>query len=138
MLRSAPEDRAALDRAEADFYTQATTARQYSLLVRFERTPSPRALFTTVVQGLFIPIHAIVRTPVPATMSRDARAALAHATARLANWLHELSTSIAADAAPPPEPVATPPLSTLEPGDHRQWLELVYAQCRELSALRST
>src|SRR5262249_51446586 len=44
MLRAMPDDRDALDRAGADFYTHLTTARQYLSLRRFERARDDRAL----------------------------------------------------------------------------------------------
>src|SRR5262249_31678518 len=65
MLRTTPGDESALDRVEAEFYQRASTAREYTSLLAFERARDERGLLTTVVQGLFIPIHAMARTPVP-------------------------------------------------------------------------
>jgi len=150
MLRTSPEEHDALARAEADFYQQVTAARQYTLFVWFERVPSPRRLLPTVVQGLFVPIHAIVRTPVPATASPAARAAMSSANAGVSDWLRAFATSIASYATVPPPPSPDPAVTTLErvaaDGENqtaetraqarqqREWLELLYAQCGELAA----
>jgi multidrug resistance protein MdtO len=153
ILRTMPDDRDALDRAEADFYTQLTTARQYLPLLRFERARDDRGLVLTVVQGLFIPIHAIVRTPVPATASPAARAALSSATEGLSNWLRAFAASIASHGPAPQLPASDPALATLgriasnenesaetraRLADQVAWLELLYAQCVALAERRPT
>jgi hypothetical protein len=71
----------------------------------------------------------------------------------VADWLHALGTSIAANASAPPPLATDPPLATLEriAGDEserpetrahvrqqREWLELIYAQCVQLSAMEPT
>jgi multidrug resistance protein MdtO len=152
LLRARSDDRSALDRAEADFYAHLTRARQYLPLVRFERAGDDRALLLTVVPGLFIPIHAIVHEPVPATASPDARNALANATSSLSDWLRALATSIASQGPLPPLPPADEAHATLERiandqsestetrarlADQIAWLELSRAHCLALVEKRS-
>ncbi|HEX7942605.1 MAG TPA: hypothetical protein VF488_12410, partial [Gemmatimonadaceae bacterium] len=148
MLRTVTGDRDALDRAEAEFYDQISRARQYAVPVWFERTHSERGSILTVVQGLFIPIHAIVRTPAPATASPAARAALSSANAGVSGWLHAFATVVASNAPAPPLPLQDPAIATLErvatdedetaatrAHVHQQleWLELLHAQCVDLA-----
>jgi multidrug resistance protein MdtO len=143
MLRTTPDDHDVLERAEADFYTHFTTARQYLLLLRFERARDDRRLPLTIVQGLFIPIHAIVRTPMPTTASPAARGALSSAQSSLSDWLRAFARSIASNGSGPPPPESAPALATLERiardehesietrehlADCVEWLELVRAQ----------
>ena len=107
-----------------------------------------RRVVATVVQGLFIPIHAIVRTPVPATASPAARAALSIANAGASEWLHVFAAAIASNAPTPPLPSPDPAIATLERiatgGDETaetrahvrqqlEWLELLHARCVELT-----
>jgi multidrug resistance protein MdtO len=148
MLETTPDDRDALDHAEADFYSSLSTARHYLPLLRFERARDDRGLVLTVVQGLFTPIHAITRTPVPATATPAARAALASSTASVANWLRAFAAAIAAGGPTPPLPAADPAAATLERlasdpnesaeararvADQLAWLELLRAQCVALA-----
>jgi hypothetical protein len=143
MLRTAAGDRDALDRAETDFYDQISRARQYAGLVWFERARGERGSIPTVVQGLFIPIHAIVRTPAPAAASPAARAALASANGSVCGWLHAFATAIASNDPAPPWPAPSPAaaaLAAIANDEHetaetrahaRQqlaWLELLEAQ----------
>jgi multidrug resistance protein MdtO len=153
MLRTTPDDRDALERAAADFYMQATAARQHLPLLRFERAGDDRGLVLTVVQGLFIPIRAIARTPVPATASPAARAALSSASESISNWLCAFATSIASDGPAPPLPASDPALATLQRiasdetestetrarlADQIGWLELLRAQCAALAERQPT
>jgi multidrug resistance protein MdtO len=153
MLRAPPGDRAALDRAGAEFYTQLTTARRTLPLLRMERVRDDRGWMLTVVQGLFIPIHAIARTPLPATASPAARAALSSATGNLAGWLLAFATSIASSGSLPQLPAAGPAQAALERiaidasestetravvADQIGWLELLRAQAVELAHRGST
>ncbi|MCU1281212.1 MAG: Fusaric acid resistance family protein [bacterium] len=153
LLHAKSDDRGALDRAEADFYTHLTRARQYLPLVRFERPRDDRALVLTVVQGLFIPLHAIVRAPVPATASPDARNALSNATSSLSDWLRAFATSIASQGPLPPLPPADEAHATLERiandasesretrarlADQIAWLELLRAHGIALVERRSS
>jgi multidrug resistance protein MdtO len=153
MLRTAPDDAAALERAEADFHAQMTTARRYLPLLRFERGRGDRDLMLTVVQGLFIPIHAGVRTPVPTSASPAARAALARGNESVAGWLRAFAAAIAAHQPTPPLPPSDAALATLEQmakgdgeasdtrarlGDQVAWLELLRAQCTALAERRPT
>jgi multidrug resistance protein MdtO len=153
MLRTTPDDRDALDRAAADFYTHLAKARQYLPLLRFERARDGRGLVLTVVQGLFIPIYAIARTPVPATASPAARTALATATESVSTWLHAFAASIASHVPGPQLPASDPALATLgriasdenestetraRVADQMAWLELLYAQCVALAERRPT
>jgi multidrug resistance protein MdtO len=148
MLRTASGDRDALDRAEAEFYDQISRARQYAVPVWFERARSERGSILTVVQGLFIPVHAIVRTPPPATASPAARAALASADAGVSGWLHACAAAIASSAPAPPPPSPDPATAALgsiakddnEPAEARahvrqqlEWLELLHVQGVELA-----
>jgi multidrug resistance protein MdtO len=141
MLRTTPEDRDAIERAEADFYKNVNTARQYLPLLPFERPRGDRRLLLTVVQGLFIPVHAMVHTPVPPTASPAARAAMSSATTNLSGWLGAFATSIASRG-PRPQPPALD-LTTLDQiandehestetrervADEIGWLELLRAQ----------
>jgi multidrug resistance protein MdtO len=141
LLHTSPDDRDALDRAEADFYTHLTKARQYFTPRWFEGARDDRAFLLTVMQGLLIPIHAIARTPAPATASPAARAALSSATQNLSAWLYQYATSIALQSSVPPPPPTDPALVTLERehlADQIGWLELVHAQCVALAERRST
>jgi len=148
MLRAAPDDRDALDRAEATLAEQVATAREYGALVWFERVRGRRDLLPTVVQGLFIPVHAIARTPVPATASPAARAALADANAATADWLDACARAIAARTPVPAPPAPTPAVAALDPladdvdettdtrahaRQQREWLALVRAHGVELA-----
>ncbi len=152
MLRATPDDRDALERAEADFYAHLTTARQYLPLLRFERARDDRGRGLTIVQGLFIPIFALARTPVPATASPAARAVLSSVTASVSEWLSALATSIASEGPVPQVPAADPAVAALERlasdetestetrarlADQRAWLELVRAQAVALADRRS-
>jgi multidrug resistance protein MdtO len=147
MLRTRPDDREALERAAGDFYTQITAARKYLPLLRFERRRSERDQGLTVVQGLLMPVLAIVRTSLP-TASPTASAALSSARESLSNWLGAFAASIASDALRPPLPASEPALGTLEriasdehePAETRARLaeqiarlELVHAQCVALA-----
>jgi multidrug resistance protein MdtO len=153
MLRTTPDDHDTLDRAEADFYTHMTTARQYLPPLRFERARDYLGLPLMVVQALFIPIHAIMRTPVPATASPAARAALSSATERPSDWLRALATSLAADGPVPQLPASDPSLAPLariasdenettetraRVADQIAWLELLRANCGALAQRRPT
>ena len=148
MLRAAPDDRDALDRAEAELYTQMTKARQYLPLLPFEREHADRR-WLTAVQGLFIPVHAMARTPVAVAAAPAARAAVSS----MADWLRALATSIASDGPIPPLPAAEPAPAAIdesaidarEPdetrarlGDQLAWLELLRAQAAALAAGRSS
>jgi multidrug resistance protein MdtO len=152
-LRATPDDRDAIDRAEADFYTQMIKARQYLPLLAFERGYKDRGLLLTVVQGLFIPIHAIVRTLLPPSASTTARAALSNARAGLSAWLRAYATAIASHAPVPQPPASAPALTSLEGiandvsespetrarlADQLAWLELLRAQCVALAERRPT
>src|SRR5262249_43224705 len=101
MLRTRSDDRDALNRAEADFYAHLTKARQYVPLLLFERGRDGRSLLTAV-HGLFIPVHAIARTPLPGSASPAARAALSSATSGVSDWLSAFAASIASENAVPP------------------------------------
>jgi multidrug resistance protein MdtO len=148
MLRATPDDRAAIDRAGADFYQHMTRARQYLPLVRFERGRGDRGLLLTIVQGLFIPVHAMTHTPVPASASSEARAALASATAPLAGWLRDVAAAIASAGPLPPVPVADPALERVAADEHEgaetrarladqaAWLELLRANSTALAEAR--
>jgi hypothetical protein len=153
MLRTTPDDRDALERAAADFYTHLATARQYTPLLRFERGRDDRDLVLAVVQGLFIPIDAIVRTPVPATASSAARAALSSATESVSIWLGAFAASIASHGPAPQLPASDPALGALdriasdehESTDTRErladqiaWLDLLRSQCAALAERRPT
>jgi multidrug resistance protein MdtO len=144
VLGTDPTERDAVSRAEADFYAQLTKARQYQPFVSFERRRGGRALVLTIVQSLFVPIHAIVHEPAPATASPAARAALANATGGLSDWLRAYATSIAAEGGVPELPPADAALATLagktnDPtestetrarlADQLGWLELLRAHC---------
>jgi multidrug resistance protein MdtO len=148
LLRTAPDEREAIERTEADFYAQLTTARQYLPLLRFERRHGDRALVLTVVQGLFVPIHAMVHAPVPASASPGARAALTNAAGSLSHWLHALATAIAAQGRVPELPTADAAVAALDAmakdpnestetqarlADQLAWLELLRAHCVALA-----
>jgi multidrug resistance protein MdtO len=148
MLRADPGDRGALDRAEADFYSQFTTAREYAPLGRFEREREPRALMVTLVEGLLIPIYAIAHDPVPTTAAAEARAALATLRESAAAWLSALAASIVSRAPLPRLQLPDAAVATVEeiaddatvPTKTRvglrqqlEWLELLRAHSVQLS-----
>jgi multidrug resistance protein MdtO len=146
ILRTPPDDRDALDRAESEFDEQITKAHQYDAVVFFERGHTNRALKQTLVDGLFVSIHAIVHTPVPADTSPAARSALANANASIADWLGAFATTEETDAPAPPPPSPEPAPAMLEGvaaeheapevraqvHQHVEWLELIHARCVEL------
>jgi multidrug resistance protein MdtO len=153
MLRSAPAEDGALAQAEASYYAQLTRTRQYLPALRFERARGRGSALLTVVQGLFVPIHAIMRTPVPESASAAARAALASAPRQLADWLHRFAASVASVAPAPPAPPLHDDLVALrrvagddnEPTEARQrladqvrWIELLRAQCAAMTERPST
>jgi multidrug resistance protein MdtO len=150
ILRTPPDDRAALSRAEVDFYDHIGRARDYQALVRFERERSQRGVVLTLAQGLFVPIHAIAHTPMPASASTAARAALTSANARAADWIAAFATALASQA-PAPLPTPESATATLEPiasnenetaetrahvREQLAYLDLLRAQCAELAAQR--
>jgi multidrug resistance protein MdtO len=147
MLGTATDDRATLDRAEADFYAHLTTARKIMPLLLFERTRGDRGRALTVLQGLFIPVNALVRTPVPKAASPTALAALSSVTAGLSNWLRALAASIASQAATPtfevPEAIVDlerivggagePPEALEGLRLHLEWFELLRTQIAQVA-----
>jgi multidrug resistance protein MdtO len=134
-------DAHALDRAETDFDEQMRRAREYDVLVWFEGARGRREAVLSVVQGVFAPVHAIVRTPVPASASPAVQTALASANASMADWFAAIAEAIATNAPAPPLPDQAPePVAEDETAEtrahvhqHRVWLELLRAQCAELA-----
>jgi multidrug resistance protein MdtO len=137
-LSAHPDDRESIDRAEADFYTHLTRARQYLPLLTFERVRGGRGLVLTIVQGLFIPIHAIVRAPLPAGVSPAACTALSSATASVAEWLRAFAAATASQGPVPAVPPADPALATVELRDQVEWVELLRAHCVALAERRAS
>jgi uncharacterized membrane protein YccC len=139
LLRAQPNDRAAVERAEAEYYTHLTRARQYLPLLRFERARHDHDLLLTVAQGLFIPIYAMVHTPLPAIAAPVAHATLADATVSLSDWLRAVAAAIGSQGPLPPLPAADPALGRMARdeaesaqtrarlADHVAWLELLRA-----------
>ncbi len=148
MFRLAPDDRRALDDAEARFYADFTAARQYAPLLPFEGGRDERAVALTRLQGLLIPIHAIVQEPLGCA-SAGVRAALTRLSEDAARWLSALSASILAAGPMPSLALADDAVATLErviDGDgeppetrHRLrlqlgWFALLRTQSEQLTA----
>jgi multidrug resistance protein MdtO len=151
MLRATRDDQ--LERAAADFYANVTKARQYLPELRFERARGDRGLLLAVVQGLFIPIHAMVRSPVPASASHAARAALPGGNERVSIWLDDIAEAVAIDGPTPPLPASDPALAELDRiansdvesaetrsrvADQVAWIDLLRAQHSGLAEQQAT
>jgi len=154
MIRLDHAARDRLDELEAAFDADLAAARQYAPLGRFEGRDD-RASRITVVEGLLIPIHAIVVDTVVdiaggalATAPPAAWNALSALREGVARWLSALAASIAAQEPPPVFRADDEALATLRhvAGDaelpsemrarlllHVDWFELLRVQIEKIA-----
>jgi multidrug resistance protein MdtO len=150
MLRLDHPARDRLDELEAAFDSDLATARQYAPFARFEGRADPASRIG-VVEGLLIPVHAIVGDTVAgavATAPPAARDALAALRAGVAQWLSAQAASIVAQQPRPAFRADDEALATLRrtAGDaalpsemqarlrlHIGWFELLHMQIQKIA-----
>ena len=150
MLRLDHPARDRLDELEAAFYADLAVARRYAPLGRFEGRDEPASRIT-VVEGLLIPIHAVVVDTVGGAVTAAppaARHALSALREGAARWLSALAASIAAQKSLPAFQANDEALATLRhvAGDaalppemrarlrlHLDWFELLEMQIDKIA-----
>jgi multidrug resistance protein MdtO len=139
-----------LDQLEAAFDADLAAARRYAPLGRFEGRGDPASRIT-VVEGLLIPIHAVVADTVGGAVAAAppaARKALSALREGVAGWLSALAASIAAEESLPAFQVDDEALATLRQvagdaalpsemqtrlGLHLDWFELLHMQIEKIA-----
>jgi multidrug resistance protein MdtO len=150
MLRLDHPARDRLDELEAAFDADLAAARRYAPLRRFEGRDDPASRLT-MVEGLLIPIHAIVGDTVGGAVAAAppaARNALSASRENAAAWLSALAASIAAQQSLPAFQVDDEVLATLRrvAGDaalpsetrtrlqlHLDWFQLLQSQIDKIA-----